>query len=113
MKNNFPKSSLTYLCVLCSFPPRYKNSSQLPTILSHCFSNKFKYDILKHPNVAKTTDGKEKPYIHGGTENAVASISIFDGVPNMPVTEIEEIDGDYELLSSARIKPLTGLNFVK
>ena len=64
----------------------------------------FKYDILKHPNVAKTTDGKEKPYIHGGTENAVASISIFDGVPNMPVTEIEEIDGDYELLSSDEIE---------
>ncbi len=64
----------------------------------------FKYDILKHPNVAKTTDGKEKPYIHGGTENAVASISILDGVPNMPVTEIEEIDGDYELLSSEEIE---------
>ena len=64
----------------------------------------FKYDILKHPNVAKTTDGKEKPYIHGGTEIAVASISIFDGVPNMPVTEIEEIDGDYELLSSDEIE---------
>lgn len=64
----------------------------------------FKYDILKHPNVAKTTDGKEKPYIHGGTENAVASISIFDGVPNMPITEIEEIDGDYELLSSDEIE---------
>lgn len=64
----------------------------------------FKYDILKHTNVAKTTDGKEKPYIHGGTENAVASISILDGVPNMPITEIEEIDGDYELLSSEEIE---------
>lgn len=64
----------------------------------------FKYDILKHPNVAKTTDRKEKPYIHGGTENAVASISILDGVPNMPITEIEEIDGDYELLSSEEIE---------
>lgn len=63
-----------------------------------------KYDILKHPNVAKTTDGKEKPYIHGGTENAVASISIVDGVSDIPVTEIEEIDGDYELLSSDEIE---------
>ncbi len=25
----------------------------------------FKYDILKHPNVSDTTDGKGKPYIHG------------------------------------------------
>lgn len=34
-----------------------------------------KYDILKHPNVALTTDGKARPYVHGGTENAVATIS--------------------------------------
>ena len=36
---SLPSSSDTYLCVLCSLPPRYKNSSQLPTMLSHCFSN--------------------------------------------------------------------------
>lgn len=42
----------------------------------------FKYDILKHPNVAFTTDGKEKPYLHGGTENAIASISIDENVDN-------------------------------
>lgn len=34
-----------------------------------------KYDILKHPNVALTTDGKARPYVHGGTENAVATMS--------------------------------------
>lgn len=32
-----------------------------------------KYDILKHPDVALTTDGKAEPYRHGGTENAVAT----------------------------------------
>ena len=35
-----------------------------------------KYNILKHPNVVLTTDGKAKPYRHGGTENAVAALSI-------------------------------------
>ena len=35
-----------------------------------------KYDILKHPNVKYTTDGTEKPYIHGNTEQSVASIAI-------------------------------------
>ena len=34
-----------------------------------------KYDLLKHPNVVFTTDGKGEPYLHGGTENAVATIS--------------------------------------
>ena len=45
-----------------------------------------KYDILKHPNVSKTTDGKEKPYIHGGIENAVASISVVNGLSNIQIT---------------------------
>ena len=35
-----------------------------------------KYDILKHPNVALTTDGKAKPYQQGGTENAVATLPL-------------------------------------
>ena len=32
-----------------------------------------KYDLLKHPNVVFTTDGKGEPYFHCGTENAVAT----------------------------------------
>lgn len=64
-----------------------------------------KYDILKHPNVALTADGKAKPYEHGGTENAVATLSLigipFDGIPDM-----EEIPTDYELLSDEDIEAL-------
>ena len=63
-----------------------------------------KYDILKHPNVSKTTDGKEKPYIHGGIENAVASIIVDENIENYTFTEIENIDTDYELLSSEEIE---------
>ena len=63
-----------------------------------------KYDILKHPNVSKTTDGKEKPYIHGGTENAVASIIVDENIENYTFTEIENIENDYELLSSEEIE---------
>ena len=33
-----------------------------------------KYDILHHPNVSLTTDGGAKPYVHGFTEQAQASI---------------------------------------
>lgn len=64
----------------------------------------FKYDILKHPNVSKTTDGKEKPYIHGGTENVIASISIIENASDLEFAEIETIESDYELLSSDEIE---------
>ena len=57
----------------------------------------FKYDILKHPNVALTADGKAKPYTHGDVTSAVATVEFLNFDP-------EAIDGDYgettyELLS--------------
>ena len=58
----------------------------------------FKYDILKHPNVALTTDGGARPYLHGGTENAVATISLV-GVTSMPASAFEEAEPQYDLLS--------------
>ena len=64
-----------------------------------------KYDILKHPNVALTTDGKAKPYEHGGTENAVATLSLV-GIPFDGILDMEEIQTDYELLSDEDIEAL-------
>lgn len=62
-----------------------------------------KYDILKHPNVALTTDGKAKPYVHGGTENAVATISFVPAG-----TELTDSGGNvetvYELLSNEELE---------
>ncbi len=63
----------------------------------------YKYDILKHPNVSKTTDGKAKPYIHGDTENAVASIIFDENVDNYNFTEFEYFENNYEILSSEEI----------
>ena len=64
-----------------------------------------KYDILKHPNVALTTDGKAKPYIHGGTENAVATITFADvGVVPASASAFEEADTMYELLSNEELE---------
>lgn len=51
-----------------------------------------------------TTDGKEKPYLHGGTENAIASISIDENVDNYDFTEIEDIANDYELITSEEVE---------
>lgn len=64
-----------------------------------------KYDILKHPNVALTTDGQAKPYQHGGTENAVATLSLT-GIPFEGIPDMEETETDYELLSDEDIEVL-------
>ena len=64
-----------------------------------------KYDILKHPNVALTADGKAKPYEHGGTEHAVATLSLI-GIPDDEIPDMEEIQTDYELLSDEDIEAL-------
>ena len=64
-----------------------------------------KYDILKHPNIALTEDGGAAPYEHGGTENAIATLSFAGAAaetvpaPNAPLP-------DYELLSDEDIDAL-------
>ena len=58
----------------------------------------FKYDILKHPNVALTADGKACVYEHGEVKSDVATIELlsFDKY-KAPETEVAETN--YELLS--------------
>ena len=63
-----------------------------------------KYEILSHPKVSKTTDGKAKPYIHGGTENAIASIVLDRNINKYDLTVIEEIANDYEVIASEDIE---------
>ena len=46
-----------------------------------------KYDILKHPNIALTEDGGAASYEHGGTENAVATLS-FAGAAAETLSEL-------------------------
>ena len=64
-----------------------------------------KYDILKHPNIALTEDGSAAPYEHGGTENAVATLS-FAGAAAETVSAPNEPTLDYELLSDEDIEAL-------
>ena len=64
-----------------------------------------KYDILKHPNIALTEDGGAASYEHGGTENAVATLS-FAGVDAETLFEPNEPIPDYELLSDEDIEAL-------
>lgn len=64
-----------------------------------------KYDILKHPNIALTEDGSAAPYEHGGTEHAVATLSLA-GIPAEDIPDMEETEPDYELLSDEDIEAL-------
>ena len=57
-----------------------------------------KYDILKHPNVSLTTDGKGKPFKHGETSIDFSSLSIIN-VDLSSITNINYEETTYELLS--------------
>ena len=64
-----------------------------------------KYNLLRHPSVTFTADGKGKPYFHGGTENAVATISFTAAfATKLPEQEVPETA--YELLSNEEIEAL-------
>ena len=68
-----------------------------------------KFEILKHPNVALTTDGKAAPYQHGGTENAVASLSFTDGSLSHDSTD-ELAASDLSILSDEDIAAIFHMN---
>ena len=64
----------------------------------------FKYDILKHPNVTLTTDGKAAPYQHGLDNLSIASI-VFDEARQEQTGQEPEVDEDrYELISDEEIE---------
>lgn len=63
-----------------------------------------KFDILKHPNIALTTDGKEAPYVHGEVTKDIASIKLAYGV--VVASDIPEVQGNYELLSEEDVQKL-------
>ena len=66
----------------------------------------FKYDVLKHPNVILSADGKAKPYIHGEITNAIASVNLdLTNISRIEYIDEEEshILEDYDLVSSEEI----------
>ena len=68
-----------------------------------------KYDIMKHPNIALTTDGNAKPYQHGGTSKARATIILnntndiknYTDISKLSdIQELEKIGSNYEIITS-------------
>lgn len=68
-----------------------------------------KFDILKHPNVELSADGKAPPYEHGTTNNAIATLA-FDRLSRTGDPMMELPETEYELLSDEEIEAQFLLN---
>ena len=72
-----------------------------------------KYNMLKHPNIDLTANGKENPYIHGLADKKVAEINFDEneGISEnaIQVTKDENIENEYELYSEFDIEKYFGL----
>ena len=67
----------------------------------------FKYNILKHPNVNYTVDGKGKPYIYGKTDKVTASIVIDENIKDYENKNTgKEVKETYKLLSEEELEKL-------
>lgn len=62
----------------------------------------FKFDILKHPNISLTEDGKGKPYIHGDTSGASFTIELTN--QPLPEDDAKAIETGYVLLSEEDVE---------
>lgn len=63
-----------------------------------------KFDILTHPNIKLTQDGKAEPFFHGDTSGAAFTIELTNAMDNSDV-ELPAETG-YELLSEADVEKL-------
>ena len=65
-----------------------------------------KYDLLRHPNVGGTADGKAGRFMHGEVIGSIATL-VFDGdIDPAELPELEAADADYELLSEEDLENL-------
>ena len=64
-----------------------------------------KFDILRHPNVALTTDGKAEPYQHGEDTRSIAAIILDVALLDKAVEyNLGDIADRYELLSEEELE---------
>lgn len=66
-----------------------------------------KFDILRHPNVGGTTDGKAEAFRHGEVTESVATLVFDEGIDPAKLPEIQITDSEeYELLSEEDVENL-------
>ena len=59
-----------------------------------------KYNILKHPNIKLTEDGGAKPFIHGNTDEAVATIRLDMNIDNVDLSDYDKVLDEYIVIDS-------------
>jgi type IV secretion system protein VirD4 len=66
-----------------------------------------KFDILRHPRVGGTADGKAEVFRHGAVTESVASVVFDEGIDPAKLPEITLPEGEsYELLSEEDLELL-------
>ena len=63
-----------------------------------------KYDIMKHPNISLSADGKAEPYIHGDTKDAMGTIFVTGQVKANEGEKGEPQESGFELLTEEEIE---------
>lgn len=66
----------------------------------------FKYDILKHPNVAMTADGKAEPYRHGKENFSFASFQFDENLLSEPHNDNDVDASDFVILTEEEINEI-------
>lgn len=64
----------------------------------------YKYDILKHPNIVESADGKGEVYHHGKTNYSIATMTIDYDIDKYEFNDNEQIEVDYEILSNDEVE---------
>ena len=66
-----------------------------------------KFDILRHPNVGGTTDGKAERFMHGQVTESVATIVFDEDIDPADLPDVTLPDGaEYELLSEEDLEEI-------
>ena len=63
-----------------------------------------KYDIIKHPNIALSADGKAEPYVHGETKDAKETIEVIWSRKNDKGEKGEPQESGFILLTEEEIE---------
>ena len=65
-----------------------------------------KYNILRHPNIRGTADGKGEIFRHGAVTESVSTIIFDETIDPAVLPESETLDSEYELLSEEDLENL-------
>jgi len=65
-----------------------------------------KFDLMRHPNVGETADGKAQRFQHGSVTNSIATLMFDIDVDLTDLPELDTTDAEYDLLSEEDVEKL-------